>query len=121
MAFITWGHHALIQGNRSQAIIGTFITVILALVFTGLQAFEYLEAPFSFADSIFGTTFYAATGLHGLHVIVGTIFLAVGLIRIINYHLTESHHNGFEAGILYWHFVDVVWLFLYIFVYYWAS
>jgi cytochrome c oxidase subunit 3 len=120
-AFITWGHHALIQGNRSQAIIGTFITVILALVFTGLQAFEYLEAPFSFADSIFGTTFYAATGLHGLHVIVGTIFLAVGLIRIVNYHLTESHHNGFEAGILYWHFVDVVWLFLYIFVYYWAS
>jgi cytochrome c oxidase subunit 3 len=120
-AFVTWGHHALIKGDRFGAIVGTFITIILALIFTGLQAFEYMEAPFSFADSVFGTVFYASTGLHGLHVIVGTIFLLVAFIRIVNYHYTDSHHVGFESAILYWHFVDVVWIFLYIFVYVWAS
>jgi cytochrome c oxidase subunit 3 len=120
-AFITWGHHALIQGNRSGAITGTFITIILAIVFTALQGVEYHEAPFSFADSVYGTTFFASTGLHGLHVIVGTIFILVGFARIISYHLTDSHHNGFEAAILYWHFVDVVWIFLFISVYYWGS
>lgn len=76
-AFVTWSHHALIQGDRKGTIIGLFFTIILALIFTALQGYEYYEAPFSFADSIFGTTFYASTGLHGLHVIVGTIFLAV--------------------------------------------
>ncbi|CCA78109.1 Cytochrome c oxidase subunit 3 (mitochondrion) [Serendipita indica DSM 11827] len=120
-AFVTWGHHALIKGDRFGAIVGTFITIILALIFTGLQAFEYMEAPFSFADSVFGTVFYASTGLHGLHVIVGTIFLTVAFIRIVQYHYTDSHHAGFESAILYWHFVDVVWIFLYIFVYVWAS
>ena len=120
-AFITWGHHALINGNRSGAIVGTFITIILAIVFTALQGVEYHEAPFSFADSIFGTTFFASTGLHGLHVIVGTIFILIGFVRIINYHLTDSHHNGLEAAILYWHFVDVVWIFLFISIYYWGS
>jgi cytochrome c oxidase subunit 3 len=74
---------------------------LLAIIFTALQGFEYFEAPFTFADSIFGTTFYASTGLHGLHVIVGTIFLAIAFVRIIQYHLTDSHHNGFEASILY--------------------
>jgi len=120
-AFVTWGHHALIKGDRFGAIVGTFITIILALIFTGLQAFEYMEAPFSFADSVFGTVFYASTGLHGLHVIVGTIFLTVAFVRIVQYHYTDSHHAGFESAILYWHFVDVVWIFLYIFVYVWAS
>lgn len=120
-AFITWGHHALINGNRSGAIIGTFFTIILAIVFTGLQGFEYYEAPFSFADSVFGTVFFASTGLHGLHVIVGTIFILIGFARLINYHLTDSHHNGLEAAILYWHFVDIVWIFLFISIYYWGS
>lgn len=120
-AFITWGHHALIKGNRGQAIFGTFITIILAILFTGLQAFEYMEAPFSFADSVYGTVFFASTGLHGLHVIVGTLFISVAFIRMINYHLTDSHHLGFEASILYWHFVDVVWIFLFIAVYYWGG
>lgn len=120
-AFITWGHHALINGDRRGAIIGTLITIILALIFTALQGVEYHEAPFSFADSVFGTTFFASTGLHGLHVIVGTIFIIVGFIRIINYHLTDTHHNGLEAAILYWHFVDVVWIFLFISIYYWGS
>jgi cytochrome c oxidase subunit 3 len=120
-AFVTWAHHALIKGDRKGAIIGLFVTILLAFIFTALQGYEYFEAPFTFADSIFGTTFYASTGLHGLHVIVGTIFLAVAFVRIVQYHLTDSHHNGFEASILYWHFVDVVWLFLYIFVYVWSA
>jgi cytochrome c oxidase subunit 3 len=120
-AFITWAHHALIQENRAQAILGTFFTIILAIVFTALQAFEYSESSFSFADSVYGTVFYASTGLHGLHVIVGTLFISVAFFRMINYHLTSSHHFGFEASILYWHFVDVVWIFLFIAVYYWGS
>jgi cytochrome c oxidase subunit 3 len=102
-AFITWGHHALIQGNRKGTIIGTALTIVLALIFTGLQYFEYSEASFSMADSVYGTCFYASTGLHGIHVIVGTIFIAVAFLRIINYHVTDSHHLGFEASILYWH------------------
>jgi cytochrome c oxidase subunit 3 len=107
-AFVTYAHHALINGNRSGAINGTAWTILLAIIFTGLQYFEYSEAAFTFSDSIYGTVFYASTGLHGLHVIVGTIFITVGFFRIILYHLTSDHHLGFEAAILYWHFVDVV-------------
>ena len=121
MAFITYGHHALIAGKRTDAIISIFITIVLAIIFTGLQYYEYSESSFTIADSVFGTTFYASTGLHGFHVIVGTIFILIGLIRLINYHLTDTHALGFEAAILYWHFVDVVWIFLYIVVYYWGS
>ena len=120
-AFITYGHHALIAGDRKGAILGTLITIILALIFTGLQYIEYCEAGFTIADSVYGTVFFASTGLHGIHVIVGTIFILVGFIRILNYHLTDTHHIGHEAGILYWHFVDVVWLFLFIAVYYWGG
>src|SRR5882757_9929011 len=110
-AFITYGHHALIAGDRKAAINGVFATIILALIFTGLQYFEYCEAGFTISDSVYGSAFFSSTGLHGLHVIVGTIFILVGFIRLINYQLTKQHHQGFEAGILYWHFVDVVWLF----------
>jgi cytochrome c oxidase subunit 3 len=120
-AFITYGHHALIAGNRKGAIDGVFITIILAIVFTALQYFEYSEAAFTMSDGVYGSAFYASTGLHGLHVIVGTIFILVGFIRIINYQLTNSHHQGFEASILYWHFVDVVWLFLFVAVYFWGG
>jgi cytochrome c oxidase subunit 3 len=120
-AFVTYGHHALIAGDRKGAIFGTLITIILAIVFTVLQYVEYSEAGFTIADSVFGTVFFASTGLHGLHVIVGTIFITVGFIRILNYHLTDTHHIGHESGILYWHFVDVVWLFLFIAVYYWGG
>ena len=120
-AFVTWSHHALIQGDRKSAIAGAFICVILAILFTALQGVEYFDAPFSITDSIYGTVFFASTGLHGLHVIVGTIFLTVGLIRIINYHVSTNHHLGYESAILYWHFVDVVWLFLFIAVYYWGG
>lgn len=120
-AFVTYGHHALIAGDRKGAILGTFLTIVLAIIFTGLQYVEYSEAGFTIADSVYGTVFYASTGLHGLHVIVGTIFILVGFMRILNYHLTDTHHIGHEAGILYWHFVDVVWLFLFVAVYYWGG
>ena len=119
-AFVTYGHHALIEGNRKGAILGTFLTIVFAIVFTALQYYEYSEASFTMSDSVYGTVFYASTGLHGLHIIIGTIFLSVGFVRIILYHLTVHHHAGYEAAILYWHFVDVVWLFLYISVYYWG-
>ena len=121
MAFITYSHHALINGNRKGAIDGAFWTIVLALLFTGLQGYEYAEAGFTFADSIYGTVFFASTGLHGIHVIIGTIFITVGFVRIVLYHLTSDHHLGFEAAILYWHFVDVVWLFLFVAVYWWGG
>jgi len=108
LAFITYGHHALIAGNRKAAIDGVILTIILAVIFTALQYFEYSEAGFTISDGVYGSAFYASTGLHGFHVIIGTIFIAVALMRIINYQLTTKHHNGFEASILYWHFVDVV-------------
>jgi len=120
-AFITYGHHALIAGNRKSAIDGVILTIILAVIFTALQYFEYSEAGFTISDGVYGSAFYASTGLHGFHVIIGTIFIAVALMRIINYQLTTKHHNGFEASILYWHFVDVVWLFLFVAVYFWGN
>uniref|UniRef100_UPI00315C669A cytochrome c oxidase subunit III n=1 Tax=Leucopaxillus giganteus TaxID=1167592 RepID=UPI00315C669A len=120
-AFVTYGHHALIAGNRKGAINGVFITIILAVLFTALQYFEYSEAGFTFSDGVYGSAFYASTGLHGFHVIIGTIFILVGFIRIVFYHLTPKHHQGFESSILYWHFVDVVWLFLFVAVYFWGG
>jgi len=118
---ITYSHHSLIQGNRSGALYGGLFTIILAAIFTGFQGVEYSVSSFTLSDGAFGSCFYFGTGFHGLHVIIGTIFLAVGFWRILAYHLTENHHLGFEAGILYWHFVDVVWLFLFLSVYYWGS
>src|SRR5271155_2749668 len=120
-AFITYSHHALIKGDRKDAILGSFYTIVLAIIFTCLQYVEYSEASFTISDSVYGSAFYASTGLHGLHVIIGTIFIAVSLMRIINYQLTTKHHNGFESSILYWHFVDVVWLFLFVAVYFWGN
>lgn len=120
-AFITYGHHALLGGNRKAAIDGVFLTLILAIAFTLLQYYEYSEAGFSMSDGVYGSAFFASTGLHGIHVIVGTIFILVGYIRLINYQLTKSTHQGFEASIIYWHFVDVVWLFLFVAVYYWGG
>lgn len=118
---ITWSHHAMIEGYSEEATIGLVLTIILAVIFTVFQAFEYIEASFDISDSIYGTTFYVTTGLHGLHVIVGTILLTVCLFRHYKGHFTPTHHVGFEASIWYWHFVDVVWLFLYAFIYYWGG
>lgn len=89
----------MIGGNRKETIVGLIATVVLGVIFTALQAMEYYEAPFTIADSVYGSTFYVATGFHGLHVIIGTIFLIVSLYRIIGHHLTKHHHNGYEAGI----------------------
>jgi cytochrome c oxidase subunit 3 len=120
-AAVTWAHHALVAGARNQAIYGLILTVLLALFFTGLQALEYLEAPFTISDGVYGSTFYLATGFHGFHVFIGTVFLSVCLLRLINFHFTKSHHFGFEAAAWYWHFVDVVWLFLFVAIYWWGG
>nr|YP_010958743.1 cytochrome c oxidase subunit III [Baronia brevicornis]WNB35761.1 cytochrome c oxidase subunit III [Baronia brevicornis] len=118
---VTWAHHALMENNFSQTTQSLFITIMLGLYFTMLQAYEYYEAPFSIADSIYGSTFYMATGFHGLHVIIGTIFLIVCFFRHLNKNFSKNHHFGFEAAAWYWHFVDVVWLFLYISIYWWSN
>jgi len=118
---VTYAHHSLIQGNRVGTLYGLVFTIILALIFTTLQGVEYTVSSFTISDGVFGSCFYFGTGFHGLHVIIGTIFIMVGLWRTLAYHLTTNHHLGLEAGILYWHFVDIVWLFLYIFIYYWGS
>ena len=118
---VTYAHHCVIRGKRYGALYGLILTVMLAIMFTGLQGVEYIASDFTFADSTFGSTFYFGTGFHGLHVIIGTAFIAVGLWRVLNYHSTDNHHLGFESSILYWHFVDIVWLFLFVSVYYWGS
>ncbi len=89
----------MISGDRRETIVGLIVTVLLGVVFTALQGMEYYEAPFTIADSVYGSTFYVATGFHGLHVLIGTTFLFVSLVRIINHQLTKHHHNGYEASI----------------------
>ena len=118
---VTYSHHCLIQGNRSGALYGLVFTIVLAIIFTAFQGIEYSVSSFTISDGAFGSCFYFGTGFHGLHVMIGTAFLAVGFWRLLAYHLTENHHLGLESGILYWHFVDVVWLFLFISIYYWGS
>jgi cytochrome c oxidase subunit 3 len=120
-ATITYGHHALIQKNRSGALLGVLATVVLAIAFTWLQGLEYEVAGFTMADGAYGSCFFFGTGFHGFHVIIGTIAIAVGFVRVALYHSTSTHHVGLEASILYWHFVDVVWLFLYMVVYWWGA
>jgi len=106
---VTWAHHSLIENNYSQTTQGLFFTILLGVYFSILQAYEYIEAPFTIADSVYGSSFFIATGFHGLHVLIGTTFLLVCLLRHINYHFSSNHHFGFEAAAWYWHFVDVVW------------
>ena len=118
---VTWAHHSIIENNHSQATQGLALTIILGLYFTALQALEYSEASFTIADSVYRSTFFVATGFHGLHVIIGTAFLIVALLRTLIAHFSGYHHFGLEAAIWYWHFVDVVWLFLYTSIYWWGS
>lgn len=118
---VTWAHHALVAGNRESTIKGLAWTILLGLIFTFIQGLEYFEAPFTISDSIYGTTFFMTTGLHGSHVIIGTIFLTVSLVRIVHYHFTRTHHVGFESAIIMWHFLDLVWLFVFATFYCWAS
>ena len=120
-AAVTWAHHAILAGKEKRAVYALLVTVLLALVFTGFQGMEYVQAPFTISDSIYGSTFYLATGFHGFHVIIGTIFLIICGIRQYLGHLTKEHHVGFEAAAWYWHFVDVVWLFLFVSIYWWGG
>ena len=120
-ATVTWAHHALIVRSKKQALISLLLTLILAILFTGLQGLEYYEAPFTISDSVFGSCFYMATGFHGFHVFIGTLCLIVSLFRIVFNHFTNTHHFGFESAAWYWHFVDVVWLFLFVTVYWWGG
>ena len=120
-ASLTWSHSALIGGYRLEALAGLIFTMILATIFTLFQVYEYLNAPFNISDGIYGSTFYMLTGLHGFHVIVGTIFLGVSLWRLSEHHFTKSNHIGYECAAWYWHFVDVVWIFLFIVVYTWGE
>ena len=118
---VTWAHHGLLHGDRSALKNGLILTIILGAIFTGVQAWEYAHAPFAFKNSIYGSTFFMATGFHGFHVLIGTIFLTVCLLRAYAGHFTPKQHIGFEFAAWYWHFVDVVWLFLFSCIYVWGS
>ena len=118
---VTWAHHALLKNDRSGLIWGLVATIALGVTFTGVQAYEYGHAAFSYGGNIYGATFFMATGFHGFHVIIGTIFLFVCLMRARAGHFTPQQHFGFEAAAWYWHFVDVVWLFLFASIYVWGA
>jgi len=118
---VTWAHHSLLHKDRTGLLWGLVLTVLLGATFTSVQAYEYSHAAFSFAGNIYGATFFMATGFHGFHVIIGTIFLTVCLIRAYRNEFTPEQHFGFEAAAWYWHFVDVVWLFLFSCIYVWGG
>ncbi|MFM1814662.1 MAG: hypothetical protein RLZ98_1357 [Pseudomonadota bacterium] len=118
---VTWAHHALLNDDRKGLVWGLVCTIVLGVLFTACQAYEYMLAGFSYAGHIYGSTFFMATGFHGAHVIIGTIFLTVCLLRALAGHFTAKQHFGFEAAAWYWHFVDVVWLFLFAAIYVWGA
>ena len=119
---VTWAHYALVhEGDRKTAINGLIVAVILGIAFTFLQAYEYSHAAFGLADTAYASAFYIATGFHGAHVIIGTIFLAVCLFRLMKGQMSQEQHVGFETAAWYWHFVDVIWLFLFAVIYVWGS
>ncbi|MXO76237.1 cytochrome c oxidase subunit 3 [Altererythrobacter aerius] len=118
---VTWAHHSLIHGDRDGLKKGLWLTILLGILFSAIQAYEYAHAPFAFGGNTYSSAFYMATGFHGFHVIIGTIFLIVCLVRAYKGHFTPQQHFGFEAAAWYWHFVDVVWLFLYVSIYVWGS
>ena len=119
-ATITWAHIAILNSLWIESCTGLVRTVVLGLLFTSLQVLEYHSRSFSITDSVYGRTFFVATGFHGLHVLMGTIFIIVAWLRQWNNHFSHWHHFGFEASAWYWHFVDVVWLFLFVSFYWWA-
>ena len=120
-AAVTWAHHAILAGKEKRAVYALVATVSLALVSTGFQGMEYYQAPSTISDSIYGSTFFLATGFHGFHVIIGTLFLIVCGIRQYLGQMTKKHHVGFEAAAWYWHFVDVVRLFPFVSIYWWGG
>lgn len=121
-AAATWAHHALVhENNRNDMKWGLTLAIVLGVMFTVFQAYEYSHAGFGFSGNIYGASFFMATGFHGAHVIIGSIFLFVCLMRVLKGHFKPDNHVGFEAATWYWHFVDVVWLFLFSAVYIWGS
>lgn len=120
-ATVTWAHHAIVGGLKQEAQTSLYLTLTFAIYFTTFQFLEYLEAPFSISDGVYGSTFFMATGFHGFHVVIGTIFLSICAIRLYFDHFSRQHHFGFEAAAWYWHFVDVVWLILFLGIYWWGA
>lgn len=120
-ASVTFAHHALVARDKENAIFALIITIGLAAIFTSFQGYEYVTALFTISDGVYGSCFYMATGFHGFHVLVGTIFLYVCACRIFYNHFSDKHHFGFEAAAWYWHFVDIVWIFLFVTIYWWGS
>jgi cytochrome c oxidase subunit 3 len=118
---VTWAHHAFAEGDMKEVLQKTGYTILLGVCFLGVQVFEYIHAPFGFKAGIYPSTFYMATGFHGFHVFVGVIFLIVAWLRTKANQFTATDHFGFEAAAWYWHFVDVVWLFLFVSIYWWGS
>lgn len=118
---VTWAHHAILEDKKNESVLALLITVLLGVLFLCFQAYEYSHAAFGFKDSVYSSAFYMATGFHGFHVLVGTIFLIVCWRRAVAGHFTSKSHFGFEAAAWYWHFVDVVWLFLFVAVYWWGN
>nr|YP_009400208.1 cytochrome c oxidase subunit 3 [Zeylanicobdella arugamensis]AQT26246.1 cytochrome c oxidase subunit 3 [Zeylanicobdella arugamensis] len=118
---VTLAHHSMLKGNYKLSTYALLMTILLGLYFTYMQAGEYYLAPFNISDSIYGTTFFVTTGFHGAHVMIGTIFLMICLLRLLYKQFSSNHHFGFEAAAWYWHFVDVVWICLFIIMYWWGS
>lgn len=118
---VTWAHHAILENKMDDALKALLITIALGLTFTCVQAYEYGHAAFAIKDGVYGSNFYMATGFHGLHVIIGTTFLSVCAYRTWKNDFSPKAHIGFEAAAWYWHFVDVVWLFLFISIYWWGQ
>lgn len=118
---VTWSHHSLEGGIKKEARLSLAVTVALGIFFLSLQKEEYYEASFRLADGIYGSTFFLLTGFHGLHVMVGAIILRIALFRLLAFKISSNHHIGLLVSIWYWHFVDVVWLFLFICIYWWGS
>nr|YP_010585957.1 cytochrome c oxidase subunit III [Plectrocnemia tsukuiensis]UZZ43693.1 cytochrome c oxidase subunit III [Plectrocnemia tsukuiensis] len=118
---VTWTHQMILMNNKKKSMLSLMFTIMLGVYFTMIQIMEYKEAPFSLNDSIYGTTFFVTTGFHGLHVLIGTTMLIISMMRLKMNHFSMNHHIGLEVTIWYWHFVDVVWLFLFIFMYWWSK
>lgn len=118
---VTWAHHAILHNSQYEAVKALGLTVMLGMCFLALQIYEYAHAHFGFKDTVYASAFFMATGFHGFHVFVGTCFLVVCYFRAQKGHFTADSHFGFEAAAWYWHFVDVVWLFLFLCIYFWGN
>lgn len=114
---VTVAHHGIINRERGKVKASLSLTIILALLFIACQALEYSTSAFTMSSGVYGSTFYFGTGFHGIHVIIGTIFLIIALIRIISYSMTSTHNLNLDMSVIYWHFVDIIWLILYVIYY----